>query len=60
MKPYVRANENPKVKFRVTALWKDGWGNVEEHKSLTAVKHFLDEVMSVEDIVSVRVEKVVY
>jgi len=58
VKPYVRADEHPKVTFRVTALWKDGWDNVEEHPTWAAAQRFVTEVMSVEDIVSVKVEKV--
>jgi hypothetical protein len=59
MKPYVRADEHPKVKFRVTALWKDGWDNMEEHPTWAAAQRFITEVMSVEDVVSVKVEKLV-
>jgi hypothetical protein len=57
--PYVWANENPKVTFLVTAVWKDGWANVEEHDTWFAALRFINEVMAVEDIESVLIGKFV-
>ena len=58
--PYVRANENPKVSYQVTAAWKDGWDNVEVHPTWSTALRFINEVIAVEDIVKVTVEVLVH
>jgi hypothetical protein len=58
-KSYVKANENPKVSYQVTAVWKDAWDNVEVHPTLATALRFVSEALSVEDIVKVTIEPLV-
>ena len=46
------------MKFLVTALWDDGWNNIEEHFTLSAALDFARETLSCAGIISVKVEKV--
>ena len=45
-------------KFLVTAVWSDGWTNVEEHETYRAALQFIKEALGVAGIVTIWVNKV--